>query len=275
VVILRAVALLDRVGAAAADLHRADAAMRAYFAARPGQFNLPPEDRHLSQAVEAAKAGVRAAQHAAHADFLAAHQTADPVRWEADTSRAARLSGNPEAFAAALDFAGRVVSAGTGVDPAVACRDDRGPTYHSVRTPAGAVRGAGYVTAPPRTEPVAFAHELGHHVEDTAPGAREVVQAFLAHRTAGEEPADLFAMGLTQAEGATGVKDHFDRVFPGKRAYYAGRRYPDGGTEVLSLGLEALYDDPAGFARKDPEWFALTVGILSGDLLQPGGGRGH
>ncbi len=128
----------------------------------------------------------------------------------------------------------------------------------------------GYIEAPPRTNDVAFAHEIGHHIEFTVPGAQELCRAFLKHRAGAEVPSDLTALGLTQVEGAVGVKDQFERIFGPKRAYYVGRIYPKGGTEVLSMGLEALYDDPVGLARSDPEYFAFVVGVLSGDLTQKG-----
>ena len=42
------------------------------------------------------------------------------------------------------------------------------------------------------------------------------------------------------------------------------RRYKGGETEVISMGLDQMYSDPVGFAKNDPEYFALIHGILSG-----------
>ncbi len=39
------------------------------------------------------------------------------------------------------------------------------------------------------------------------------------------------------------------------------------GTKVLSKGLELLYKDSAAFAKADPEWFNLVVGIITGSSL--------
>lgn len=49
---------------------------------------------------------------------------------------------------------------------------------------------------------------------------------------------------------------------------YAGRIYPDGGTEVISVGLEQLCDTDAmaSFAAKAPDYFALMVGLLTRPL---------
>ncbi len=61
----------------------------------------------------------------------------------------------------------------------------------------------------------------------------------------------------------------FDQVR--SRALYTGKpdtgRFDRGPTEILSSGVQLLYNDPVGFAQLDPEWFDFTVGILRGDLL--------
>lgn len=44
-------------------------------------------------------------------------------------------------------------------------------------------------------------------------------------------------------------------------------KYYKGHTEIISMGLELLYDDPIGFAERDPEYFKFLTGILNGDLL--------
>jgi hypothetical protein len=37
---------------------------------------------------------------------------------------------------------------------------------------------------------------------------------------------------------------------------------PQTATEIVSMGLQYLYDDPAKFARRDPEWFDFTVNLI-------------
>jgi len=63
-----------------------------------------------------------------------------------------------------------------------------------------------------------------------------------------------------------GRKDQFDRFFAEHEAYYVGKVYPDDSTEILSMGLQALYTDACEFARKDPEYCRFILGILSGHL---------
>ena len=49
-------------------------------------------------------------------------------------------------------------------------------------------------------------------------------------------------------------------------ALYAGKHNKSGTTEILSMGVEGLYNDPIAFAQNDPEWFAFTLGVLDGSL---------
>ncbi len=110
-------------------------------------------------------------------------------------------------------------------------------------------------------------HETGHAVETRMPGCLGAALQFVEHRCRGEKPikmADKY--GDAYAAGETGRKDHFDRALDEHHAYYVGKDYGGAGSEVLSMGLEALYDDPEGFARKDPEYCAFVVGILDGSL---------
>ena len=63
-----------------------------------------------------------------------------------------------------------------------------------------------------------------------------------------------------------GRKDRFDAFFDQREAYYCGKDYGPRATEIISMGLEALYVDAIGFARKDPEYCKFILGVLSGAL---------
>ena len=48
---------------------------------------------------------------------------------------------------------------------------------------------------------------------------------------------------------------------------YSGRVYADSldeahATEVLTMGLQRLYEDPVGFAKKDPDYFKFILSVL-------------
>jgi hypothetical protein len=67
-----------------------------------------------------------------------------------------------------------------------------------------------------------------------------------------------------------GLKDQFDKHFDLVNAYYCGKSYSDGSTEILSMGVQELYRDAASFSRKDPEYAAFVISVLSSsseDLL--------
>ena len=118
---------------------------------------------------------------------------------------------------------------------------------------------------PPGTHTVV--HELGHALEDSIPGARRACEEFLAYRTEGEEPTNLRAKyGTEYGPNEFGLKDRFEAMMGGdeRRAYYVGRHYRGNGTEIFSMGLEALHRDPVAFAKADPEYFKLIVGLLHG-----------
>lgn len=114
-------------------------------------------------------------------------------------------------------------------------------------------------------------HELGHLLERTVKSVGLMPQAFVYERTrlsVGRKLADVFP-DAGYGPDESGNKDNFAAAFGGdeRTAYYAGKTYPDGTTEVLALGIEHLYKDPVGFARGDPEYCAFVVGTLSGRLF--------
>ena len=114
-------------------------------------------------------------------------------------------------------------------------------------------------------------HEMSHGIEHKIPGIKEAVHEFWSHRFGDEEPQQLNKLfpdnGFTDSE--MGRKDQFEKLYGqgSAKAYYAGKFYADSGsTELVSMGVEQLYRDGPGFARKDPEYCAFIVGILNGSM---------
>lgn len=130
-------------------------------------------------------------------------------------------------------------------------------------------RGAGggkQVVASSSTEAKTHAHELAHGLEEL-PHVRAAARAFLDHRCGNEKPTrmkDVSKNPDAYDDDETGRKDNFEAALGHPFAYYAGMVYQDGATEVVSMGVEKLYDDPAGFAAADPEYFRFIVGLMSG-----------
>ena len=109
-------------------------------------------------------------------------------------------------------------------------------------------------------------HELGHEIEDQ-PGVKEATAAFLKRRCGKEKATrirDVYPDDVEIPQSIRGRKDEFDRYFEGTDAYYVGRKYKGGSTEIISMGLQAVYNDPAGLAKADPDYFDFIVDILAG-----------
>ena len=153
----------------------------------------------------------------------------------------------------------------------------------------------GVVTIGPMEEARVVVHELGHLIEKTMSGTHGAVKKFLAYRTRGEAAVQLKKKFPTAGYGPEEVgkkdkfKDFWERIlretkYNGRpdsqlsvqeldwlslnaenKAYYTGKSYK-GASEVISMGMEALYTDPVAFARTDPEYFKFLVGVLRGDL---------
>lgn len=108
-------------------------------------------------------------------------------------------------------------------------------------------------------------HEWGHVLEAQKPSIGHAAKEFLRKRV-GDEPT----VALTEVcpsckyePHERGRKDNFEGAF-GSQSYYVGKDYGGRATEILSMGLQKLYEDPAKFARADPEYFNFVVDILHG-----------
>ena len=140
-----------------------------------------------------------------------------------------------------------------------------------------------------------MAHELGHLIEDSVAGMREACARFLSYRTRGEKAQQLNKVFPNSGfdDWEVGKKDKFDEVWKrfvrrhnygnqsdrrltpsdltnldretNRKAFYTGKEYKNA-SEILSMGLQLLYEDPVTFARYDREFFKFIVGILRGDL---------
>jgi hypothetical protein len=131
-------------------------------------------------------------------------------------------------------------------------------------------------------------HEYGHQVENGSPEAHDLCSDFLKKRTSGEKAQKYQKVfsGYGYGKNEKGSPDDFEKsfkaVFPESdtkvKAYYSGKIYeerPFGAsskylapTEVYSMGIELLHENPAKFAKTDPEWFDLVSGIATGRLLK-------
>jgi hypothetical protein len=155
-------------------------------------------------------------------------------------------------------------------------------TAHSGQVPKVSIdwkNQAGYRADATRSEvklgnndkPAVIVHELGHHLEWHVPGVKKAAQEFLDHRCGSERPQRLAAIAPRggYADDEVGRGDDFGKTFGREKAFYVGKTYKDGSTEIVSMGVEKLYQDPVGFAQTDPEYCSFIVGILDGSLRKP------
>jgi hypothetical protein len=121
-----------------------------------------------------------------------------------------------------------------------------------------------------------LAHEMGHATEFMRPGGVAASRAFLKVRTGNETFMSLRKVSGNDNYGAgeVGKSDSFGRAASTThgndkavrtRATYSGKYYPDA-TEIMSMGTELLFRNPAGFARADPEWAGFTIAMHRGEF---------
>jgi hypothetical protein len=110
-----------------------------------------------------------------------------------------------------------------------------------------------------------FVHELGHVLEEH-PGIKQAVNEFLEMRFKRAGTSTVRLQDVLPNNGYLshefGNPDHFGAVFGDDSAYYVGKRYADGGAELISMGIQQLFDDPGKMATVDPELFNFLIGIL-------------
>lgn len=145
---------------------------------------------------------------------------------------------------------------------AYAQRNGGGPGRHRVAFGTEPTASAGVVFELALKTQV---HELGHVIEYHKPNVQQLANEFIDYRCDGETPTNLKAkFGGSYQPHEEGRKDDFDRAFgAGSAAYYVGKIYSFGTTEVISMGLEQLWADPARFIAADPEYAQFMFRILT------------
>lgn len=106
----------------------------------------------------------------------------------------------------------------------------------------------------PDAEVWALVHELGHLLEDNCPKIQEAALAFYNKRAGDIEPEPL---GKHYGPEEKTRRDRF--IDP-----YMGKDYGGKGTELISMGLQFLYQDPDRLALEDPEMFDWLLDLLGG-----------
>jgi hypothetical protein len=229
---------------------------------------LTKEWEGLVKAKTDAKAGrddFRKQAHAKLRDLIAAPE---PLEIKANGLDAHPVENVRADMKTGLDFLAGIVGRGGMADfPAFnlthdttdAIRRGHGSAYYRSGTHAvNMTDGSGAGTA---------VHEMAHGLEYNLPGAQAACKAFLEHRV-GNEPLQQLNKakpGSGYADWEKGRMDKFDAAF-GQSGWYVGKEANGDATEILSMGVERLFEEPASFAAKDPEYFTFVVGVLNGRL---------
>jgi len=106
-------------------------------------------------------------------------------------------------------------------------------------------------------------HEYGHAIEEMHPGALTASLAFLDARTKGE-PDQKIRDILNESYDETEVCKPDKFIHP-----YSGKRYGNAATEILSMGMQHIQDEPHRFFLHDPDYFYFTLGQLAGHAHNP------
>lgn len=102
-------------------------------------------------------------------------------------------------------------------------------------------------------------HELGHWLEDSSPKIFNEVTKFLQRRTKGEKAVPLKQFNKRYDADEETRPDKFLDPYMGKVYETNGKRKA---SEVVSMGLELFYNDPAKLAEKDPDFFDFIYDLV-------------
>lgn len=101
-------------------------------------------------------------------------------------------------------------------------------------------------------------HEIWHEVEASG-GRSPAAQDWRDVRTQGEELQRI--ADLLPDDGYTG----YERTRPDKFFHvYVGKPYSEEASEILTTGVQEMYNRPGRLYREDPEHFFLTLGHMAG-----------
>lgn len=101
-------------------------------------------------------------------------------------------------------------------------------------------------------------HEIGHYLESKDSSLFGKVKDFYNKRTANDKIEKLKDI-TSHPYGNNEITKKDKWIDP-----YMGKIYSDGGTEILSMGLEYYYHNPIKFAKKDPEYFEFIYNAVRG-----------
>ena len=111
-------------------------------------------------------------------------------------------------------------------------------------------------------------HEFCHFLEKNNPKMLANSKAFLEYRTRGESAQKLNKLMGSNFYGNSEIskKDKFFSPYCGKVYSSNNEYYGADATELMSMGVQKLFEDPSGFAKEDREYFDFVIGNLRGEI---------
>ena len=104
------------------------------------------------------------------------------------------------------------------------------------------------------------AHEIMHWLEKKNETVLNNSLTFLEYRTQGEQPKKL--KDITNINFRNNEIAKPDRFFDA----YCGKIYNVAATEIMSMGLQQIFNNPLEFAKKDKEYMAFVISNLRGEI---------
>jgi len=111
------------------------------------------------------------------------------------------------------------------------------------------------------TDASVVAHEVTHATEQQNISLLRMARDFLLKRANGEKAQKLSKLTGNKRYEAHEIAYKDKWVDRGGDAY-SGKDYGDRATEILTMGIERLHEDPVKFYRSDPEYFEFVVKTL-------------
>lgn len=104
-----------------------------------------------------------------------------------------------------------------------------------------------------------YVHELAHAIEHASPSVGRRAVAYRESRTVGERAVKMQRLRPGAGYGAREVSkpDAF-------RHPYVGVIYDEIASEIVSMGLQWMYENPIAFAREDPGHFDFILRLMKG-----------
>jgi len=109
-----------------------------------------------------------------------------------------------------------------------------------------------------------FVHEFGHHIEHQDGDVLGFLSKAFAMQALIDSKEEPQSLGSGYEPNEIGAKD--DLSSP-----YTGKFYTQAASEVLSMGVQHLYEDALSFFKVAPKHFAYTLAALHGWLTPPRG----